>query len=144
MFVEEVRNRRGKKEYISTLIRQTYRQHGKVRHRTLANISRLPPEHIEQIKRIISQEKVCLVDRANIRSKESREYGASYAVVGIIRALGLDRIIYSRKEQWREDVVAMIAGRVVYQGSKLSLTNLYKDTALWELCGHKAGSKIDV
>ena len=38
----------------------------------------------------------------------------------------------------------MIAGRMVYQGSKLLLTNLYKDTALWELCGHKAGSKIDV
>ena len=106
MFLEEIKNSsKGKVKYISTLVHETYRDKGKVKHRTLANISRLHPEHIEQIKRIISQEKICLVDRANIKSKESREYGASYAVVGTIWALGLDRIIYSRKEQWREDVV---------------------------------------
>lgn len=145
MFVEEIKNSpKGKVKYISTLIRETYRHQGKVKHRTLANISKLPAHYIEQIKRIISQGKVCLIDRETIRSEESREYGASYAVVETIRNLGLDRIIYSRKEQWREDVVAMIAGRVVYQGSKLSLANLYKDTALWQLCGHKTDSRPDV
>lgn len=38
----------------------------------------------------------------------------------------------------------MIAGRVVYQGSKLSLTNLFADTALWELYGHQEGQRPDV
>lgn len=53
--------------------------------------------------------------------------------MSVLRELKLDELIYSRKEQWREDCVAMIAGRVVYQGSKLSLVNMYKDTGLWEI-----------
>ena len=49
--------------------------------------------------------------------------------------LGLDKAIYSRREAWVRQVLAMIVGRVVYQGSKLALTNLWRDTALWSLCG---------
>ena len=31
-----------------------------------------------------------------------------------------------------------------FQGSKLALTSVYKDSALWELCGHPAGKRPDV
>jgi len=40
--------------------------------------------------------------------------------------------------------MAMITGRVVYQGSKLSLTNLFADTSLWELCGHPEDRRPEV
>ena len=40
--------------------------------------------------------------------------------------------------------MAMIVGRVVFQGSKLHLSNLFMDSALWELCGHPYGVKINV
>jgi hypothetical protein len=40
--------------------------------------------------------------------------------------------------------MAMIVGRILYQGSKLSLVNLHKDTVLWELCGHAQGERPDV
>ncbi len=51
----------------------------------------------------------------------------------LAKKLGLDKKIYTKEEQWRRDVIAMIVGRIIYQGSKLSLTNMYNDSALWEL-----------
>ena len=57
------------------------------------------------------------------------------AVREVAEALGLPRLLYSRKEKWVRCALAMIVGRVVYQGSKLALTNLWRDTALWSVCG---------
>ena len=61
--------------------------------------------------------------------------GAAYAVLEVLKDVGLDKAIYSRREAWVGHVLAMIVGRIVYQGSKLALTNLWRDTALWSLCG---------
>ena len=146
MYWEEIKRRHGRHTYVSTLIRESYREKGKVKHHTLCNLSKLPVAHLEKIKRLfldkgmpggfISPEKIIVT--------ASREYGASCAVLSVAKDIGLDRIIYSRPEAWRGNVMAMIAGRVVYQGSKLSLTNLFADTALWELCGHPEGKRPDV
>ncbi len=73
----------------------------------------------------------------------SREYGASATILGLARELGLDRAIYSRREAWVQDVLAMIVGRVVYAGSKLALSNQWKNTALWELCGVDGAVDVD-
>lgn len=67
--------------------------------------------------------------------RSSKEFGASAAILALARELGLDRTIYSRRESWVEDVLAMIVGRVGYAGSKLALSNQWKNTALWALCG---------
>jgi hypothetical protein len=66
------------------------------------------------------------------------------ALLSIIRELGLDPMIYSRKERWRQDLLALIVGRIVFQGSKLALTGVYLDSALWERCGHPAGQRPEV
>ncbi len=65
----------------------------------------------------------------------SREYGASHALLELAKDLGIHRMLYSRSEPWVNSVLAMVIGRVVYQGSKLSLCNQYENTCLWELCG---------
>src|SRR6202040_3221221 len=72
----------------------------------------------------------------------SKEYGASYALLELAKELGLDRALYSRKEAWVQDCLAMIVGRIVYAGSKLALSNQWKNTALWELSGVEG--KVDV
>src|SRR6202045_5068520 len=54
----------------------------------------------------------------------------------------LDRALYSRKEGWVQDCLAMIVGRIVYAGSKLALANQWKNTALWELSDVEG--KVDV
>ena len=49
----------------------------------------------------------------------------------LAKELGLDRALYSRKEAWVQDCLAMIVGRIVYAGSKLALSklNVSTDTA---------------
>jgi hypothetical protein len=55
---------------------------------------------------------------------------------------GLDQILDSRKEPWGQDCRALLAGRIVYAGSKLALSNQWKNSALWELCD--VLGKVDV
>ena len=78
----------------------------------------------------------------DLRILTSKEYGASYALLELAKELGLDRALYSRKEAWVKDCLAMIVGRIIYAGSKLALSNQWKNTALWELSGVEG--KVDV
>jgi len=143
MYVEEIKKKQGKKTYRTFLIRESYKKKGKVRHRTIANISHLPPSQIVQIKTMLSG-KGAFLDYDDLETASSREYGASAAFLELGRKLGLDKLIYSRREQWREDLMAMIIGRIIYQGSKLHLSNIFMDSGIWELCGHPPGENVDV
>ena len=143
MYVEEIKNKQGKKVYRTVLIRQSYKKKGKVKHRTIANISRLTASQIVQIKAVLSGRGAFLSDE-ELEIASSREYGASAAFLELGKRLGLDKLLYSRREQWRDDLMAMIAGRIVFQGSKLHLSNIFMDSVLWELCGHPPGVSIDV
>ena len=67
MFVETIRSKKGNKQYVSTLVRETYRDRGKVKHRTLANISKLPITQIEQIKAIISGKEIAVIKQEQIK-----------------------------------------------------------------------------
>ena len=53
----------------------------------------------------------------------------------LAKKLELDRALYSRPEPWIKDVLAMIAGRLIYQGSNLFLSHQDPNTTLWEQCG---------
>ena len=143
MFISEVKSTKKGKQYKSTLIRKTYRKDGKVKNLTLANLSKLPEKEIELIKLALSGAP-SFASISDISTSSSKEYGASFAFLHLARELGLDKMLYSQKVRWREDLLAVIIGRLVFQGSKLSLTNASKDTSLWELCGHEDGVPLNV
>ena len=143
MFVEEIKKRQGAKTYRSVLIRESYRENGKVKHRTVANITKLPPEQIMLLKKNIKGEKGDF-QLSDLKNGAAYEYGGSYALKELAGQIGLEQMISSTKTQCRENVMCMIIGRVLWQGSKLSLVNQYMDTALWELAGHDFGIRPDV
>lgn len=144
MFIDEIFSKKNGKKYKTILIRETFREKGKVLHRTLANISKLPDACISEIKRFFKNETSQNINYKDLQVFASKEYGASWVLFSIIRELGMDSMIFSKKIQWREDVLAMVIGRIIYPGSKLFLTNLFTDTVLWELCGHAYNTKPDV
>ena len=75
---------------------------------------------------------------------QSREFGASAALLALARDIGLDTALYSRpSESWVGDALAMIIGRIVHQGSKLALSHQWKNSALWELCGTTGPVDVD-
>ncbi len=143
MYVEEIKKKQGKKVYRTFLVRESYKEKGKVKHRTIANLSHLPKALIVQIKTALAKGKSSLLSD-ELELVESREYGASFSFLEIGKRLELDKYLYSRHEQWRNDLMAMIVGRIVFQGSKLHLSNISMDSALWELCGHSNNARINV
>jgi len=144
MYIEEIKKKQGSKIYKTVLVRESYRdKNGKVKHNTVANLTKLPPEYIQQLKSSIKNEKgdFKLVD---LKNGAAYEYGGSYVFKTLAKQIGLEQVISSKKTEWRENVMAMIIGRILYQGSKLRLVNQYMDTSLWELAGHEFGVRPDV
>jgi len=128
------------------LLRTSYwdKKAKKVKHKSFGRIGGLSYEALKAIQAALRGDAKILTSEEDIRIISSKEYGASYAVLQLAKELGLDKTIYSKtNEQWVKDSLAMIAGRLVYAGSKLSLTNRYKDTALWELCGVEGVVDVD-
>jgi transposase len=143
MYVEEIKKTQGSKKYKSILVRESFRENGKVKHRTIANISKLPKEYIRQLKMQMKNEGGEF-DLKDLKNGLTYEYGASFVFKELAKNIGLEQAIFSRKTQWREDVMAIITGRILYQGSKLGLVNIFKDSALWELAGHTYGKRPDI
>ncbi len=143
MYLETIKSKKCGKIYRTHLVRESYRKDGKVKHRTICNVTKLPAEQLACLKKSFEDKRGDLsVD--DLTLGRTVEHGASFAFKALAVNLGLDRMICARKTQWREDVLAMIVGRLVYQGSKLQLTNQYADTTLWEQAGLGAGERPDV
>ena len=143
MYIETVKSVKKGKMYVTHLIRETYRKDGKVKHRTISNISKLPAEQINILKKSFRGYKGEF-SVSDLQLGKSYEYGASYVFKSFAEQLGLDKIIHSKNEQWRNDILALIIGRLVYQGSKLSLVNMFNDSSLWVLYGHNQGERPNV
>jgi transposase len=128
MHIEAVPNRGS---HPTILLRQSYREGQRVRKRTLANLTRLPPEVIETLKRALKGERLVPADQA-FAIERSIPHGHVQAILGTIRRLELDTIIASRRSRQRDLVVAMIAERLLHGSSKLASTRLWHTSTLAE------------
>jgi hypothetical protein len=129
MHVAIVPSRQKSGLYRSVLVRQSYREGGKVKHRTLANLSRLPPAAIEAVRAVLRGEPVGPLEAA-FEIERSLPHGHVLAVLGQLRALGLDRLLAARPRRERELALAMIVGRVLKPSSKLALARSLASTSL--------------
>lgn len=128
MYIARIPNRSSPAAY---LLRESYREDGQVKNRTLANLSHLPIEQIEQIRRVLKGESLVSPDDA-FSIERSRPHGHVELVLGMIRKLGLDRNIASRRSRQRDLVVAMVAQRLLFPCSKLATTRHWQATTLAE------------
>jgi len=121
------------------LLREGYREEGKVKTRTLANITHWPAEKIEALRQLLRGKSLIPASGA-FEIQRSLPHGHVVAVLGTMRRIGLDRIIASRRTRQRELVVAMIAARIIDPCSKLATARgLGKETAFSTL-----GEMLDV
>lgn len=111
----------GDKVYQSHLLRHSFREDGKVRNVTLANLSMLPPAILDAIRLGLKGEAVGPVGRP-FENLEARPHGHVAAVVGMVRKLGLDRLLAARPSREKSLALALVAGRLIHPGSKLSLS----------------------
>jgi hypothetical protein len=118
-------------EYTSYLLRRSYREGGKVRHENLGNLSHLPIEIIEAIRKMLSGR--VLVDlEEQFEIESSLGHGHVAGVLGVLGRLGLERLISRERCRERDLAVAMICQLVIAPASKLSMTRRFAQTTLGE------------
>jgi hypothetical protein len=114
--------------YETHLLRRSYREGGKVKTETLGNISHLPDELIDLVRRGLRGERFLPADGLEIR--RSLPHGHVVAVLGTLRALGVDALIERAPSRSRDLVVGMIAARLLAPGSKLATTRRWTQSTL--------------
>ena len=134
MHVARVRSVHGGKAYVSVLLRQSYREDGRVKHRTLASLTALPPSVIELIERSLRGERLVPADEA-LSIRRSLPHGHVAAVLGMTRALGLPGILDRRPSRARDLATALIAARLIAPASKLATAALLGQSTLSATCG---------
>ena len=117
MYIESVPNRNSPP---AILLRESYRENGKVRKRTLCNLSDWPTAHIEGLRGVLKGGIVIAPDREAFTVARSLPHGHAALVLGAARKIGLDSMIGPAGERCRDLVLAMIAARIIDPGSKLA------------------------
>jgi len=140
MHIDVVPNRNSKPAY---LLRESYREGGKVKKRTLANLSSLPIEQIERIRQILRGEQLAPVDSL-FKSVTSAHHGHVQAVLSAMKRLGFDALLSSRPCRERDLVIAMVAARILQPHSKLATTRWWHVTTLPEILGVSDATEDDL
>lgn len=128
MYIEVVPNRNSRP---AILLREGWREGGRIRKRTLANLTDWPQDKVEALRRVLSNEPVMAVDDV-IEFIENRPHGHVEAVLGTIKNIGLDTLIASKRCRERDLVLAVIAEQLIHPSSKLGTTRLWHTTTLAE------------
>jgi hypothetical protein len=144
MYIESVPNRSSPP---AILLRESFRDHGRVRKRTVANLSAWPTVLIEGFRTLLKGGVAVAAD--GIRIRRALPHGHAAAVLATIRAIGLDRLLGRPTDKRLAPLaVALIASRLISPASKLGTAReLAADTAassLGRLLGLGAVEEVEL
>ncbi len=140
MYIETVPNRDSPP---AILLREGWREGGKTRKRTLANLSHWPKPKIETLRRLLRDEE--LVSPQDLfTTRQTLSHGHVEAILSMVRKLGLDSVIASQPSRERDLVVAMIAQRLIAPSSKLGTRREWHATTLAQELGVEDATEDDL
>ena len=134
MYVAVVPNRNSPP---AILLRESFREAGKVRNRTVANLSHWPAAQIEALRQVLKGETPTTAV-ASFDVIRSRPHGHVAAVLGTMQRLGLPPLLDSCDSRSRRAVLALIASRILQPGSKLATSRALRE----ETCHHTLGESL--
>ena len=127
MYIESVPNRHSPP---AILLRESYREGGRVKKRTLLNLSDWPADRIAGFKMLLKGGTVVPSDQQAITIIRSLPHGHVAAALGTARKIGLDRLLGPDGNRCRDLVLALVVSRLLDPGSKLAAARaLSPDTA---------------
>jgi len=127
MYIESVPNRHSPP---AILLRESYREGGRVKKRTLLNLSDWPADRIAGFKMLLKGGTVIPGDQQAITIIRSLPHGHVAAALGTARKIGLDRLLGPDGNRCRDLVLALVVSRLLEPGSKLAAARtLSPDTA---------------
>jgi hypothetical protein len=131
-----------RRDYESRYLRRTYRDGGKVRHETLANLSGLPEQTVDAIEAALKGTPLVRAGQA-VTITASLPHGHVAAVHAMAARLGLPALLGPAGRQ-RDLALALIISRVVAPASKLSTLAWWDDTTLGADLGVAGASTDDI
>src|SRR5882724_3330864 len=106
------------------LLRESYREAGKTKNRTLANLSRWPAERIEQLRAVLRGDQLLPAAEA-VEIVRSLPHGHVLAALGTARRIALDAVLPRRAPQRRRDLaLALIVARLLEPAAKLATARM--------------------
>ena len=117
MYIEAVPNRNSPP---AILLRESYREKGRVRKRTLCNLTNWPSHLIEGLRALLKGGNVLPPGSEALTIRRSLPHGHVAAVLGTVRTIGLDRLLGPEGNRCRDLVLAMVVARLLAPASKLA------------------------
>ena len=106
------------------LLRESYREAGKTKNRTLANLSRWPAERIEQLRAVLRGDQLLPAAEA-VEIVRALPHGHVLAALGTARRIALDAVLPRRAPQRRRDLaLALIVARLLEPAAKLATARM--------------------
>ena len=140
MHVVENKSKVGKKIYHSVLLRESYRENGKVKKRSIANLSHCTAEEIAAIKLALKNKGdlgALESIKEGVELKEGRSVGAVWALYQLAQTLGMEKAL--GKTFAGKLALWQVMARLIDQGSRLSAVRLAKTHAVGSLLGFARG-----
>jgi transposase len=127
MYVAVVPNRNSPP---AVLLRESFRENGQVRNRTIANLSHWPAAKVDALRAVLKGSTTVVTPLPQAFDiLRSRPHGHVAAVLGTLRKLHLDRLLDRHADRFRDLVLALIVTRVLAPASKLATSRtLHPDT----------------
>src|SRR2546427_20704 len=136
MYIDTSHITRGGKTYTRHLLRESYRAHGKVLHRTIANVSQCSAAEIEAL-RLALRHKEALEHLGTIQDavtlKQGLSFGAVWTVYQVARRLGIEQALGTTRAG--KLALWQVIARVIDQGSRLSAVRLAMAHAACDVLG---------
>jgi len=136
MYIDTSHITRGGKTYTRHLLRESYRAHGKVLHRTIANVSQCSAAEIEAI-RLALRHKQDLENLGTVQDvvtlKQGVSFGAVWTVYHVARRLGIEKALGTTRAG--KLALWQVMARVIDQGSRLSAVRLAMSHAACDVLG---------
>ncbi|XQD06337.1 IS1634 family transposase [Microcystis aeruginosa FACHB-524] len=139
MYIEKVLNRNSPP---AVLLRESYREGDQVKKRTLANLSKLPDDIIDNLKLALKGATLSMTEGIpnHFEVIRSLPHGHVMAILETIKKLDLDKIISEKSSRIRNLVVAMIVARIINPKSKLATARGFNS----ETCSQSLGQLLDL
>ncbi len=136
MYITTIANRNSPP---AVLLRESYREQGKVKSRTLANLSRWPEAKIHALRRVLADEPMQPAAAQRFEIERALAYGHVAAALGTLRRIGLEQILPRRPDRLAKLTTAMIVARVVEPAAKLATARQLSDATASHALGALLG-----
>jgi len=140
MHIVENTSKSGKKIYRSILLRESYREDGKVKKRTIANLSNCTAGEIEAIKLALRHKEDLSALGSwseSVELQEGLSVGALWSVYQVAKELGIEKALGTSFEG--KLALWQVIARVLEQGSRLSATRLAQVHAVGDVLEMERG-----